>query len=145
MGFYDLKPEVHPRKLFIGEFVSALVFPCGEIEIGKGQCGQCAAEERVMIAHDVSKLENYIACDDDTKSEIVLPCFEIVEDEEDDDEEYGDMGGCSGDAGGTGGASKKRGIRKLRTVLDIDSTHVGNFDEEDQRGLEKIISLIYPS
>lgn len=50
-----------------------------------------------------------------------------------------------GDAGGTGGASKKRGIRKLRTVLDIDSTNVGNFDEEDQRGLEKIISLIYPS
>jgi hypothetical protein len=55
------------------------------------------------------------------------------------------MGGCSGDAGGTGGASKKRGIRKLRTVLDIDSTNIGNFDEEDQRGLEKIISLIYPS
>ena len=97
-----------------------------------------------MIAHDVSKLENYIACDDDTQSEIVLPCFETVEDE-DDDEEYGDMSGCSGDAGGTGGASKKRGIRKLRTVLDIDSTHIGNFDEEDQRGLEKIISLIYPS
>jgi hypothetical protein len=72
----------------------------------------------------------------------VLPCFEIVEDEDDEDEEYGDMGG---DAGGTGGASKKRGIRKLRTVLDIDSTNVGNFDEEDQRGLEKIISLIYPS
>ena len=72
----------------------------------------------------------------------MLPCFEIVQDEDDDDEEYGDMGG---DAGGTGGASKKRGIRKLRTVLDIDSTHIGNFDEEDQRGLEKIISLIYPS
>jgi L-methionine (R)-S-oxide reductase len=142
VGFYDLKPEVHPRKLFIGEFVSALVFPCGEIEIGKGQCGQCAAEERVMIAQDVSKLENYIACDDDTQSEIVLPCFEIVEDEEEEDEEYGDMGG---DAGGTGGASKKRGVRKLRTVLDIDSTNIGNFDEEDQRGLEKIISLIYPS
>ena len=72
----------------------------------------------------------------------MLPCFEIVQDEDDDDEEYDDMGG---DAGGTGGASKKRGIRKLRTVLDIDSTHIGNFDEEDQRGLEKIISLIYPS
>ncbi len=36
VGFYDLRPEVHPNKLFIGEFVSALVFPCGEIEIGKG-------------------------------------------------------------------------------------------------------------
>ena len=75
VGFYDFKPEVAPKKLLIGEFVSELVFPCGEIEWGKGQCGQCAAEERVMIAYDVKKLDNYIACDDDTQSEIVLPCF----------------------------------------------------------------------
>ena len=135
VGFYDLRPEVHPNKLFIGEFVSALVFPCGEIEIGKGQCGQCVSEERVMIAYDVSKLENYIACDDDTQSEIVVPCFVTV-DEEDDEEAF------MGESGGTGG-SKKRKVRKLRTVLDIDSTRVGNFDEEDQRGLEKIITLIY--
>lgn len=112
--------------MFIGEYVSELVFPCGEIALGKGQCGQCAAEERVMIAYDVKTLDNYIACDDDTQSEIVLPCF-ISEDE------------CSGDAGGTGGAK----ARRLRTLLDIDSTVVGNFDEEDQKGLEKLISLIY--
>jgi len=112
--------------VFIGEYVSELVFPCGEIALGKGQCGQCAAEERVMIAYDVKTLDNYIACDDDTQSEIVLPCF-ISEDE------------GSGDAGGTGGAK----ARRLRTLLDIDSTRVGNFDEEDQKGLEKLISLIY--
>ena len=46
--------------------MSELVFPCGEIDLGKGQCGQCASEERVMIAYDVKKLDNYIACDDDT-------------------------------------------------------------------------------
>ena len=28
-----------------------------------------------MIAKNVKELENYIACDDDTQSEIVLPCF----------------------------------------------------------------------
>ncbi len=28
-----------------------------------------------MIAHNVKELENYIACDDETLSEIVLPCF----------------------------------------------------------------------
>ena len=133
VGFYDVRPEVHPNKLFIGEFVSALVFPCGEIEIGKGQCGQCVSEERVMIAHDVSKIANYIACDDDTQSEIVLPCFVTVNTQsasnEDDDD---DMGECSGDAGGTGGVSKKMGLRKLKTVLDIDSTLIGNFDEDDK-------------
>ena len=92
-----------------------------------------------MIAYDVSKLDNYIACDDDTQSEIVLPCFttEEVAEEEDEDDCF------TGDAGGTGASSKKRVVRKLKTLLDIDSTVIGNFDEEDQRGLEKLISLIY--
>jgi putative methionine-R-sulfoxide reductase with GAF domain len=132
VGFYDLRPELHAGKLFIGEFVSALVFPCGEIELGKGQCGQCAAEERVMIAHDVSKLDNYIACDDDTQSEIVLPCFVTEQPPHTPEDDEDEMQECSGDAGGTGGVSKKKGVRKLRTVLDIDSTHVGNFDEDDK-------------
>ena len=93
-----------------------------------------------MIAHDVSKLDNYIACDDDTKSEICVPCFqttyEIDPNEEDDDE------GFTGDAGGTGGASKKK-VRKFKTLLDIDSVDIGTFDEEDARELEKIVALIY--
>jgi putative methionine-R-sulfoxide reductase with GAF domain len=123
VGFYDLRPEVHSNKVFIGEYVSEAVFPCGEIDLGHGQCGLCAKDEKVMIAHDVSKLDNYIACDDDTKSEIVLPCFLSTSDAEEDDEDE-----CSGDAGGTGSATKKR---KLRTLLDIDSIHIGTFDETD--------------
>lgn len=38
-----------------------------------GQCGECAAKKKVMIAVDTKELENYIACDDNTRSEIVLP------------------------------------------------------------------------
>ena len=124
----------------IGEFVSELVFPCGDIDWGKGQCGQCAAEERVMIAHDVSKLANYIACDDDTKSEICIPCFQTSFETDPNEEEDDDF---TGDAGGTGGASKKKKVRKFRTLLDIDSVDIGTFDEEDQRELEKIVALIY--
>lgn len=120
VGFYDLRPEIDPRKVFIGEFVSELVFPCGEIELGKGQCGLCASTEKVMIAYDVSKLDNYIACDDDTQSEIVVPCF--VTDENDDSDEEDEGEDFSGDAGGTGGASIKKSVRKLKTLLDIDST-----------------------
>lgn len=120
VGFYDYRPWEEPKKVLIGEFVSELVFPCGEIDWGKGQCGQCAAEERVMIAHDVSKLANYIACDDDTKSEICVPCFTTAFEEEDEGE-------FTGDAGGTGGASKKP-VRKFRTMLDIDSIEIGTFD-----------------
>lgn len=83
-----------------------------------------------MIAYDVKKLDNYIACDDDTQSEIVLPCFINVECEDDDDEEEECF---TGESGGTGATSKKgkKTVRKLRTLLDIDSTIVGNFDEED--------------
>ena len=43
VGFYDKKPE-HSKKIYIGQYVSnADIWPCGEIEWGKGQCGQCAA------------------------------------------------------------------------------------------------------
>ena len=42
--------------------------------MGSGQCGQCAQEQRTLIAVDTKQLENYIACDIDTRSEIVVPC-----------------------------------------------------------------------
>ena len=52
VGFYDKKPE-HSKKIYIGEYVTnADIFPCGEIEWGKGQCGQCAAEEKTLVTHD---------------------------------------------------------------------------------------------
>ena len=38
-----------------------------------GQCGLCAQLKKVMIAVDTKELDNYIACDDNTRSEIVLP------------------------------------------------------------------------
>ena len=94
-----------------------------------------------MIAHDVSKLSNYIACDDDTQSEICIPCFQTVYEDDPEEEDDDDF---AGDAGGTGGASKKkRKVRKFRTLLDIDSVDIGTFDEEDQREHEKIVALIY--
>ena len=74
VGFYD-KREDNDEKIFIGEYVSnADIFPCGEINMGAGQCGQCAAEQRTLIAHDTKQIENYIACDMHTRSEIVVPC-----------------------------------------------------------------------
>ncbi len=78
--------------------------------MGKGQCGQCAAERRVMIAHNVKELDNYIACDDETLSEIVVPCLVS--------ENLGESGSESGE-------------KVLRTVLDIDSDRIGTFDAED--------------
>ena len=75
VGFYDKRAE-DDDKIYIGEYVSnAEIFPCGEIRMGNGQCGQCASEQRTLIAHDTKQLENYIACDTETRSEIVVPCL----------------------------------------------------------------------
>lgn len=73
VGFYDAR-EGDSKKIYIGEYVSnADIFPCGEIEYGKGQCGLCAQNKQVLIARDTKLLENYISCDEFTRSEIVLP------------------------------------------------------------------------
>lgn len=36
-------------------------------------CGTSAAEKQTVIVDDVSQIENYIACDAETQSEIVVP------------------------------------------------------------------------
>jgi len=48
---------------------------CLSIPFGKGVCGVCASKEKVIIVKDVSTLDNYIACDSQTRSEIVVPYF----------------------------------------------------------------------
>ena len=46
-----------------------------EIPIGKGICGQVAKTAKSLIVDDVSKEKNYISCDIEVKSEIVVPIF----------------------------------------------------------------------
>ncbi len=72
VGFYCLKED---KLLHIGEYVSADIFPCATIEIGKGQCGLCVKERKTQIMKDVKEVENYIACDTESQLEIVVPCF----------------------------------------------------------------------
>ena len=46
-----------------------------EIPIGSGICGQVAETSKSLIIDDVSKEKNYISCDIEVKSEIVVPIF----------------------------------------------------------------------
>lgn len=46
---------------------------CGQIAFGKGVCGAAAAQRCTQVVDDVTKIENYIACDEETRSEIVVP------------------------------------------------------------------------
>ena len=77
IGFYDCRDhgEFEKDKIYIGEYLTEDVFPCPVIKMGKGQCGLCAETQSTQILEDTRKCDNYIACDDHTLSEIVVPCF----------------------------------------------------------------------
>jgi L-methionine (R)-S-oxide reductase len=49
------------------------VLACGTIPYGTGVCGACASRLRTIIVPDVAEFPGYIACDDLTRSEIVVP------------------------------------------------------------------------
>lgn len=67
VGFYLAKDEL----LYLGPFQGKAA--CTQIRIGNGVCGTSAAEQRVLIVNDVNNFKGHIACDSDSKSEIVLP------------------------------------------------------------------------
>lgn len=67
VGFYIKKGN----RLTLGPFQGLPA--CVEIQMGKGACGSAAQEKRTVILNDVTLVENYIACHDETRSEIVIP------------------------------------------------------------------------
>jgi GAF domain-containing protein len=102
-GFY----RVCSGRLIVGPYIGTV--GCLQIEFGRGVCGTAAAKRETVIVADVNQFPGHIACDPNSKSEIVVPAF-----------------GPDGE---------------LIAVLDVDSDQLDSFDDEDQRGLEKIIAL----
>jgi GAF domain-containing protein len=102
-GFY----RVCGGRLVVGPYIGTV--GCLQIEFGRGVCGTAAAEEETVIVPDVSAFPGHIACDPNSKSEIVVPVFNAK--------------------------------RELIAVLDVDSSELAAFDEEDRAGLERIVSL----
>lgn len=66
-GFYRLVDG----RLVIGPYIGTV--GCLQIEVGRGVCGTAAAQRRTLIVPDVSKFPGHIACDPNSKSEIVVP------------------------------------------------------------------------
>ena len=60
-------------KLVLGPFQGKPA--CIEIPFGKGVCGTAAATGRTQLVADVREFEGHIACDPDSRSEIVVPLF----------------------------------------------------------------------
>ena len=67
VGFYLFDGD----KLYLGPFQGKVA--CTEIKLGNGVCGTAALENKTIIVPDVNKFPGHIACDADSKSEIVVP------------------------------------------------------------------------
>lgn len=68
-GFY----RVCGDRLVVGPYIGTV--GCLQIEFGRGVCGTAAAEKRTVVVPDVHQFPGHIACDPNSKSEIVVPVF----------------------------------------------------------------------
>ena len=76
VGFYIVKQNASPassQELVLGPFQGPIA--CTRIAFGKGVCGACWKEKKVMLVPNVDEFPGHIACSSDSKSEIVLPAF----------------------------------------------------------------------
>jgi len=102
-GFY----RVCGDRLVVGPYIGTV--GCLQIELGRGVCGTAAQKRETVIVPDVHQFPGHIACDPNSKSEIVVPVF-----------------GPDGE---------------LIAVFDVDSDRLNAFDEEDGKGIRRIVEL----
>lgn len=67
VGFYFFDGD----KLYLGPFQGKVA--CTEIKFGSGVCGTSAQQRETIIVDDVDKFPGHIACDVESRSEIVVP------------------------------------------------------------------------
>lgn len=72
-GFYTLDPLSTPTKpqLILGPFQGKVA--CQTIAFGRGVCGAAAATGKTQLIPDVDAFPGHIACDGDSRSEVVVP------------------------------------------------------------------------
>jgi len=69
-GFYRV---VAPGELLIGPYQGTM--GCLHISFERGVCGAAARREETIVVPDVHQFPGHIACDSNSKSEIVVPVF----------------------------------------------------------------------
>jgi L-methionine (R)-S-oxide reductase len=72
VGFYFKNGNKEELKLgpYVGAPTNHTIIP-----FGKGICGQVALSNQNFVVKDVSEQDNYLACNINVKSEIVVPIF----------------------------------------------------------------------
>ncbi len=69
-GFYRMCGD----RLVVGPYMGTV--GCLQIELGRGACGTAAARRETTVVPDVNQFPGHIACDANSKSEIVVPVFD---------------------------------------------------------------------
>jgi L-methionine (R)-S-oxide reductase len=70
VGFYILRGDT----LVLGPFQGKPA--CVRIPLGQGVCGTAAARRETLVVHDVHSFPGHIACDENSRSEVVVPILE---------------------------------------------------------------------
>ncbi len=104
VGFYIVKKD----QLVLGPFQGPVA--CTRISFGKGVCGTAWSEKKSQLVPDVDQFPGHIACNPDSKSEVVIPIFGKEND--------------------------------VTMVLDVDSDHLNDFNENDVAELESIAAIL---
>jgi L-methionine (R)-S-oxide reductase len=76
VGFYMIEKPSGPGSdiLVLGPFVGAMT-PHTHIALNQGICGAAASSGKTVVVDDVKSDPRYLACSNETKSEIVVPIF----------------------------------------------------------------------
>jgi L-methionine (R)-S-oxide reductase len=111
-GFYTLDhQETKKQQLILGPFQGKVA--CQTIAFGRGVCGTAASTQTTQLIPDVEQFPGHIACDGDSKSEIVVPIL-----------------AGEGDS------------RKVVGIIDVDCAVLSGFDEVDRKYLEQLAELL---
>lgn len=104
-----------PARLLLGPFCGKPACQLIHVSPGRarGVCADAYCQKKTVLVRDVDAYPGHIACDGETKSEVVCPLLLTVDGEE-----------------------------RAIGVLDLDCLALAGFDEQDQAGLEKIARLV---
>lgn len=118
VGFYIMKNDV----LVLGPFQGKPA--CVHIRPGEGVCGTAAKEKKTICVKDVHQFPGHIACDKDSRSELVIPMTN----------RYSDVSACE--------MPPEFAAYNVIGVLDIDSPEENRFTPEDCEALEKVVMAL---
>lgn len=104
-GFYR---RIDARTLAVGPYQGTM--GCLRIDLSRGVCGACARTGEVQLVADISLFPGHIACDDRTRSELVVPVWRT---------------------------RAREG--QVLAVLDLDSPHLDAFSRGEADRLESLL------